>query len=171
VEIAKCVQRQLSLRRDSWICAEIAVFVLILWDIIFLWTAPHGRLFLASISFIWQRMHHTFSCLFLNEDHNLSRSHLCQIDLCRQGLHSCDFLPCWLWLKVTGMVYQWIYMHQLLLPKLVKVNFRGIFVQEFCYTSGNHGSIWANVCSPSKTTKLVQISKELSERASKKAAP
>jgi len=24
-----------------------------------------------------------------------------------------------------------------------------------CYTSGNHGSIWANFCSPSKTTKLV----------------
>jgi len=32
--------------------------------------------------------------------------------------------------------------------------------------SGNHGSIWAKFCSPSKTTKLVQISIELPERAS-----
>jgi len=29
------------------------------------------------------------------------------------------------------------------LPKLVKVTLGGIFVKEFCYTSGNHGSIWA----------------------------
>jgi len=48
-------------------------------------------------------------------------------------------------------------MHQLLLPKLVKVTSEGIFVKEFCYTSGNHGSIWANFCSPAKTTELVQI--------------
>jgi len=33
---------------------------------------------------------------------------------------------------------------------------------------GNHGSIWATFCSPSKTRKLVQISIGLSERASKK---
>ena len=39
-----------------------------------------------------------------------------------------------------------------------------------CYTSGNHGSILANFCSPSKTTKLVQISIELLERASKKCS-
>jgi len=59
-------------------------------------------------------------------------------------------------------------MHELLLPKLVKVTLGGIFVKEFCYTSGNHGSIWANFSSPSKTTKLVQISLGLRERASKK---
>jgi len=59
-------------------------------------------------------------------------------------------------------------MHQLLLPKLVKVTLGGILVLEFCYTSGNHGSIWANFCSPSKTTKLVQISIGLPQRASKK---
>jgi len=62
------------------------------------------------------------------------------------------------------------YMHQLLLPKLVKVTLGGIFVKEFCYTSGNHGSIWANFCSPSKTTKLVHISIGLPERTSKNVA-
>jgi len=41
-------------------------------------------------------------------------------------------------------------------------------VKEFCYTSGNHGSIWANVCSPSKTAKLVQIAIGLPEKTSKK---
>jgi len=50
---------------------------------------------------------------------------------------------------------------------LVKVALGGIFVKEFCYTSGDHGSIWANFCFPSKTTKLVQISIGLHERASK----
>ena len=45
----------------------------------------------------------SFSCLFLNEDHELSRSHSRQIDLCRQGLHSCDLLPCWLRSKVAGV--------------------------------------------------------------------
>jgi len=52
--------------------------------------------------------------------------------------------------------------------KLVKVTLGGIFVKAFCYTSGNHGSIWANFCSPSKTTKLLQISIGVPERASKK---
>jgi len=53
-------------------------------------------------------------------------------------------------------------------PKLVKVTLGEIFVQEFCYTAGNHGSIWANFCFPSKTIKLVQISIGLPERASEK---
>jgi len=109
----------------------------------------------------------TFSCLFLNENHELSRSHSRQNDLCRQGLHSCDLLPCWLRSKVAGVTYQWTYTHQLLLHKLVKVTLGAIFVREFCYTSGNHGSFWAHFCSPSKTTKLVQISIGLPERASK----
>jgi len=61
-------------------------------------------------------------------------------------------------------------MHQPLLPKLVKVTLGGIFVKEFRYTSGNHGSTWGNFCSPSKTTKFVQISIGLPERASKNAA-
>jgi len=61
-------------------------------------------------------------------------------------------------------------MHQLLLPKLVKVTLGGIFLKEFCYTSGNPGSIWPKFCSPSKTTKLVQISIGLPERASQNAA-
>jgi len=61
-------------------------------------------------------------------------------------------------------------LHQLLLPKLVKVTLGGIFVKEFCYTSGNHGSVWANFCSPLKTAKLVQISIGLPKRASKNAA-
>ena len=124
------------------------------------------RPFLAPISFLCRRRH-TFSCLCLNENHELSRSHSRQIDLCRQGLHSCDLLPCRLRSRVAGVAYQWIYMHQLLLPKLVKVTLGGIFVKEFCYTSGNHGSIWANCCSPSKTAKLLQISIGLPERASK----
>jgi len=59
-------------------------------------------------------------------------------------------------------------MHQLHLPKLVKVTLAGMFVQKSCYTSDNHGSIWAEFCSPSKTTKLVQISIGLPETASKK---
>jgi len=41
-------------------------------------------------------------------------------------------------------------------------------MKEFCYTSGNRGSIWENFCSPAKTTKLVQISIGLPERPSKK---
>ena len=69
-----------------------------------------------------------------------------------------------------GVAYLWIYMHELLLPKLVKVALGGIFVMEFCYTSGNHGSIWEIFCSLSKTTKLVQISIGLPERASKKCS-
>jgi len=36
-----CMQRYLNLCRDSCICAEIALFVLNLSDIIFLQTAPH----------------------------------------------------------------------------------------------------------------------------------
>jgi len=36
-------------------------------------------------------------------------------------------------------------MHQLLLPKLVKVTSGGIFVKEFCYTSGKHGGMCAKV--------------------------
>jgi len=72
------------------------------------------------------------------------------------------------WSQVAGMADLWTYMHKLLLPKLVIVTSGEIFVQEFCYTSGNQGSIWTNFCSPSKTTKLVQISIGLPERASKK---
>jgi len=41
-------------------------------------------------------------------------------------------------------------------------------VKEFCCTSGNHESIWANFCFPSKTTQRVQISIGLPETASKK---
>ena len=132
--------------------------------------SAHTRcsLFLAPISFLWRRRRHTFSCLFLNEDHELSRSHSRQIDLRRQSLHSCDLLPCWLRSKVAGVAYYWTNMRQLLLPKLVKVTLGGIFVQEFCYTSGNNGSIWVNFCSPSKTTKSGQISIGLPERASEK---
>jgi len=51
---------------------------------------------------------------------------------------------------------------------LVKITLEGIFVKELCYTSGNHGSIWANFFSSAKTTKFVQISIALPERASKK---
>ena len=36
--------------------------------------------FLPPNSFLWQRRRHTFSCLFLNENHELSRSHSHQID-------------------------------------------------------------------------------------------
>jgi len=95
------------------------------------------------------------------------RRHSRQIHVCRQRLYSCDLLPCWLRSKVAGVAYWWTYMHQLLLPKLVKVTLGGIFVKEFCYTSGNHASIWANFCSPSKTTNVVQIAIGLPERASK----
>jgi len=62
------------------------------------------------------------------------------------------------------------YMHQLLLLKLVNVTLGGIFVKEFCYPSGNHGSIWAKFCYPSKTTKRAQILMGLPERASKKCS-
>ena len=123
-----------------------------------------------STFFDWRRRRHTFSCLFLNENHELSRSHSRQIDLCRQVLHSCDLFPCWRRSKVAGVAHQWTYMHQLLLPELFKVTLEGMFVKEFCYTSGNHGSVWTNFCSPSKTTKLVQISIGLPERASKKCS-
>jgi len=40
-EIAIDVQRELNTCRDSYLCAEIAVFVLNLSDIIFLRTVPH----------------------------------------------------------------------------------------------------------------------------------
>ena len=93
-----------------------------------------------------------------------------QIDLCCHGLHSYDLLPCWLRSKVTGVACWWTYMHQLLLPKFVNVTLGGIFVKELCRTSGNHGSICANFCSPSKTTKRVQISIGLPARASKKCS-
>jgi len=43
-EIAITAQRQLNARRDSYLCAEIAVFVLNLSDIIFLRTAPQRGL-------------------------------------------------------------------------------------------------------------------------------
>jgi len=61
-------------------------------------------------------------------------------------------------------------LHQLFLPKLVNVTLAGIFVKEFCCILGNHGTIWANFCFPSKTTKLVQISIGLPKRASKKCS-
>jgi len=61
--------------------------------------------FLAPISFLWRRKRHTFSCLFLNQNHELSRSHSRQIDLRRQCLHPCDLLPCWLRAKVAGVAY------------------------------------------------------------------
>jgi len=83
--------------------------------------------FLAPISFLSRRRSHTFSCLFLNQNHELSRSNSRQIRLCRRCLHSCDLLPCWLRSKVAGVAYWWTYMHQLLLAKLVKVTL-GIFV-------------------------------------------
>jgi len=61
-------------------------------------------------------------------------------------------------------------MHQLLLPKVVKVTLGGIFVQDFVtpqVTMGQFGQIFG---SPSKTTKLMQMSIGLPERASKKNA-
>jgi len=61
--------------------------------------------FPVPISFPWWGRRHTFSCLFLNENHELSRSHLRQIDLRRQGLHSRDLLPCWLRSKVADVAY------------------------------------------------------------------
>jgi len=70
-------------------------------------TSGHTRCmcFLAPISFLWQRKRQTFSCLFLNENHELSRSQSRWIDLRRQCLHSCDLLPCWLQSKVAGVAY------------------------------------------------------------------
>ena len=59
--------------------------------------------FLAPISFLWRRRRRTCSCLFLNENHELSRIHSRQIDLRRQCLHSCDLLSCWLRSKVAGV--------------------------------------------------------------------
>jgi len=120
--------------------------------------------------FLWRRRRHTFSGLFLKENHELSRSHSLQIDLSCQGLHSSVLLPCRLRSKVAGVAYQCTYMHKLLLLKLVKVTSGRIFVKEFCYTSGSHGSSWANFCSPSKTKNLVQILTGMPERASKNVA-
>ena len=93
-------------------------------------TSAHARCmpFLAPISFLWRRRRDTFSCLFLNENHELSRSHSRQSDVRRQELHSWNLLPCWFRSKAAGVAYQWTYMHQLLLPKLVKVTLGGIFV-------------------------------------------
>jgi len=42
---------------------------------------------------------------FSNENRDLSRNHSRQIDLRRQGLHSCDLLPCWRRSKVAGVAY------------------------------------------------------------------
>jgi len=60
---------------------------------------------LSGSNFLWPRRRHTFSCLFLNKSHEPSRSDSRQIDLCRQGLHSCDLLPCWLRSKFAGIGY------------------------------------------------------------------
>jgi len=49
--------------------------------------------FLPPISFLSRRSR-TFSCLFLNEYNELSRSHSHQINQRRQCLHSFDLLPC-----------------------------------------------------------------------------
>ena len=70
-------------------------------------TSAHTRyrLFPAPTFFLWRRRRHTFSCLFLSEDYELSRSHSRQIDFRRQGLHSCDLLPCWLRSKVACVAY------------------------------------------------------------------
>ena len=38
-------------------------------------------------------------------NHELNRRHSRRIDLRRQGLHSCDLLPCWLRSKVAGVAY------------------------------------------------------------------
>jgi len=63
------------------------------------------------------------------------------------------------------------YLHaQTPFSEIGQVTIGGTFVQEFCYTSGNHGSICANYHSPSKTTKLAQISIGLTKRVSKNAA-
>jgi len=61
-------------------------------------------------------------------------------------------------------------MQQCLLPKLVNVTLGGIFVKEFYYTFRDHGSLWANFCSPWKIIKLGQIWIGLTERASKNSA-
>jgi len=73
--------------------------------------SQHVQAFLAPNSFFWRIRRHTFSCLFLNQNHELSRSHSLQIYSRRQGLHSCDLLPCWFRSKVAGVAYQWTYMH------------------------------------------------------------
>ena len=49
------MQRWLHLRRDSYICTEIAVFVLNLSDIIFLRTAPH-TVALHCVTITWQQI-------------------------------------------------------------------------------------------------------------------
>jgi len=84
---------------------QVHVLTKMLWPFITSARTTRCRLFLASISFLWRRRRHTFSCLFLNEDHKLSRSHSRQIDLRRQCLHSCDLLPCWRRSKVAGVAY------------------------------------------------------------------
>ena len=72
-------------------------------------TSAHTRCgrrpFLAPICFLWRRKRHTFSCLFLNENHELSRSHSRQIYLRRRCLHSCDLRPCLRRSKVAGVSY------------------------------------------------------------------
>jgi len=63
------------------------------------WTTKSGsctplrcRPFLAQVSFLWRKRGHTFSCLFLNENHELSSSHsgklICVIRACTRVTYS-----------------------------------------------------------------------------------
>ena len=90
----------------------------------------------------------------------------------RQCLHSCDLLPT----PVLASVKSWwrgllVNLHAPTpFGQIGQGYLRGDLCAGICYTSGNHGSIWANFCSPSKTTKLVQIWTGLPERAPKKCS-
>ena len=73
--------------------------------------------------------------------------------------------------NVAGVAYQCTYTHQLLSLKLVMVTLRKNFCRNFVTPQVTMDvSICANFRSQSKTTKLVQISIGLPERASKKCS-
>jgi len=87
-EIAICVQRWLNARRDSYLCAEIPVFVLNLSDMIFLRTAPHKKLLTTC-----QHRKHNITCLSdwpIYRCHSQLRQRSCPNLSCDQFRQSCS---------------------------------------------------------------------------------
>ena len=108
--------------------------------------APFG--YPKAVDFLWRRRCHTLSCLFLNENHELSRSTSRQIDLlCVVSVY-------------TRVIYSPTGVSHRLLAWLTSTP---ACTNSFCPS-------WWRCRSPSKTTKLVQISIGLPERTSKKCS-
>ena len=82
------------------------------------------------------------------------------LSACTRVIYADSRQGCW-----SGLL---VHLHaQTPFATLVDVSWRKNFMLEFCYTTGNHGSVWAKFRSPSKTTKRIQILIGLPERALK----